>query len=61
MSLTMYRVVWTFDLIADTPQAAAEMALSELFDPDSISVRFAVTDHDSGETTPCAVTPPLLY
>lgn len=60
--MPVYRVKWELDVEADTAQEAAERAMmEEVFGYATISMHFTVTDRDSGEITPCSVTPPLLY
>ena len=39
-----YRVTWTIDLDADTPEEAARKALEIQRDPESIATCFIVTD-----------------
>ena len=50
MARQTYHVLWEIDLDADSPQEAAELALSIMLDSESTATTFDVTDED-GETT----------
>ena len=41
-----YRVVWQIDIDADSPKAAAELALVIQRDPNSIATLFEVSEED---------------
>ena len=48
--MSEYRVTWTIDLDAESPKAAAKIALTYQRDPHSTATVFDVTD-DAGDTT----------
>ena len=50
MANQTYHVLWEIDLDADSPQEAAELALSIMLDSESTATTFDVTD-EAGETT----------
>ena len=50
MARQTYHVLWEIDLDADSPQEAAELALSIMLDSESTATTFDVTD-EAGETT----------
>jgi hypothetical protein len=47
----MYRVMWSIDIEADTPESAAEQALTMQRDPESTATVFAIIDEFNRETT----------
>ena len=48
--MTMYHVIWEIDLDAESPKAAAEMALEIHRSPESIATVFSVCDEDGNLT-----------
>jgi hypothetical protein len=51
MTTNTYRITWTIDIEADTPEQAAARALRIQRNPDSIAVVFEVVDEATKELT----------
>lgn len=48
--MTDYRITWTIDVGADSPEAAAAIALEIMRDPSSTATTFEVVANDARET-----------
>jgi hypothetical protein len=47
--MAQYRIIWSIDIEADSPEQAAHQARQYQLDPDSTATVFAVTDADTGQ------------